>query len=473
MRHGPLFALTACAAIFWLRADAVIHGSGAGVLALMIGLVIVVVAVTTIGAFRLLPEWRWVLASPLTLAAITWLTLFALRPLELHLYPAETIQPLLQLGYDTGDISRTVAIGGLGCAAWSAGFLIALAALGLRKRTAPPLDRFELRPRAPWVLIVVGAALSGALLMRQGGISALIHSPGSLHTNNQGSGFYGQLGIWILEGVALFSFAAILQGGGDARRPKRVLAVSGVLAVIFTLALGSRGLIVFGLLAACVIYLRMRKPAPRTIVIAVASLALLGGLLEFSAVVRTNSQSDGLATGVQRSLKFPIAAYQTADLSTFDDLVAMQELIPSSISWMEGTSLLDIPAALAPRALWPGKPQPVDTRVSEYLVPGASSGSPITMQGEFFWNFGTPAVAIGSLIVGLLMGWSMTLLFRSGRLSLLLYAVLVASVYALITRALGTMTANTVIALIGVALVALTITPNFRRLTIPRLLGRS
>ena len=62
---------------------------------------------------------------------------------------------------------------------------------------------------------------------------------------------------------------------------------------------------------------------------------------------------------------------------------------------------------------------------------------------------GLPGVAIGSLLLGLLMGWSMTLLFRREPLRLILYAVLYASVFALLTRALGTMTANTFIALVG------------------------
>jgi oligosaccharide repeat unit polymerase len=461
MTRVHLVALAACAGAFWLRADQVLSGSSGWLLALMIGLVVLVVAIATHGILRQVPDWRWALASPFSMAAITWLTLFALRPAELNASPAQTIYPLLGLGYDTADLSRAVAIGGVGCATWAIGFLVALAAIGLRGRRQAPLQEFSLRPYAPWVLIGIGFALSAALLMRSGGISALIHSPGDLHFNNSQSGFYGQLGAWILEGVALFSFAAILQRQGDNRAAKWILLVSGGLAVSMNLALGSRGLVVFGVLAASVVYLRMRSPSLKRVVMAIACLAVLAALLEFSAVVRTNSQDGGFLEGAERSLSQSPASFQTADLSTFDDLVAMQQLIPSSISRMEGTSLLQIPAALAPRALWPGKPEPVDSRVTAYLYPpGAAAGSPITMQGELFWNFGVPAVAIGSFVIGLLMGWAMLLWVRRECLSILLYAVFVASVYALLTRALGTMVANTVIALVGVGLVALTITPD-------------
>jgi oligosaccharide repeat unit polymerase len=166
-----------------------------------------------------------------------------------------------------------------------------------------------------------------------------------------------------------------------------------------------------------------------------------------------------------------VTFFQTADLSAFDDFVVMQQLIPSSISWLHGESLIQIPAALAPRALWPGKPQPLDNEVTAYLYPGATAGTPITLQGELYWNFGLPGVALGALLMGALMGWSMLLLFRREPLSLVLYAVLYASVFALLTRAIGTMTANTVIALVGVGIAAIAIGPQ--QLRLPATLSRS
>jgi oligosaccharide repeat unit polymerase len=292
--------------------------------------------------------------------------------------------------------------------------------------------------------------------MRQGGPAALIHSAGSLHTN-QGSGFYGQLGIWMLIGTALYALATILRGEGPNREARRVLFVSAPLAAACTLALGSRGFIAFGLLAAAVIYLRLRAPQARSVAITIAVALVLAAGLEFTAIVRTNAASTDLGTAVERTVETPVPAFQTADLSVFDDFVAMQGVVPSSISRLDGNSLLQIPAALAPRALWPGKPQPLDNLVTEYLYPGATAGTPITMQGETYWNFGLPGVAIGSLLVGLLMGWSMALLFRREPLSLILYAVLYASVFALLTRALGTMTANTFIALVGAGIAVLAI----------------
>ena len=421
----------------------------------MIALLVLSVAIVAVAAGRLLSGWRWLLASPVAVAAATWLPLFALRPIELYFYPGEAITPMIQLGYDTGDLSRTVAIAGVGCATWSIGFLAVLASLRSSGAKIPSIEPLHLKRRAPWVVIGLGAMLAGALFMRQGGPSALIHSAGTLHTN-QGSGFYGQLGIWMLVGTALYAFAAVLQRQNSGRA-KRVLLVSAPLAVALTLALGSRGFIAFGLLAAAVIYLRMRAPSARAVAATIAVAILLAGALEFAAIVRTNAATTDLKTAVTRTFQTPVPAFQTADLSVFDDFVAMQAVVPSSISRLDGSSLLQIPAALAPRALWPGKPEPLDNMVTEYLYPGQVAGSPITMQGELFWNFGLAGVAIGSLLIGAAMAWSMALLFRRDVLSLMVYAVLYVSVFALLTRALGTMTANTFIALVGVGIATVSI----------------
>jgi len=423
-------------------------------LAAMICLLLLTVAIVAVATGRLISGWRWLLASPVAVAAATWLPLFALRPIELYFYPGEAITPMIQLGYDTGDLSRTVAIAGVGCATWSIGFLAVLASLRSRGATVPSIEPLDLKRRAPWVVIGLGAMLAGALFMRQGGPSALIHSAGTLHTN-QGSGFYGQLGIWMLMGTALYAFTAVLQGQG--RGAKLVLLVSAPLAVALTLALGSRGFVAFGVLAAAVIYLRMRSPSARAVAATIAVAILLAAALEFVAIVRTNAAATDLKTAVTRTFQTPLPAFQTADLSVFDDFVAMQTVVPSSISRLDGSSLLQIPAALAPRALWPAKPEPLDNMVTAYLYPGQVAGSPITMQGELFWNFGLAGVAIGSLLIGALMGWSMALLFRREVFSLMVYAVLYVSVFALLTRALGTMTANTFIALVGVGIATVSI----------------
>ncbi len=449
VRFATILTITVCAGVAWLAADGVLPQNSPATFSTMLALITGVIVVTALESARLLGSWRWVVVSPLAVAALVWLTTFVLRPAELYVSPRDTIWPVLYLGFSLSDLTRTTAIVALGCATWSLGYLFGLTLARSRKPARLPSLIFPVSTMSSAFAIGLGLFLASALFVRQGGPSAFINSPGSLHLS-KGSAFYGQFGIWILQGTALYALAGTLQGGG--RTARRVLLISAPLALLSPLALASRGLAVLGLLGALLIYLRFRAPTRRAVAITASLAVVLAIALEFSAVVRTNANGTDAWTATQRAIHTPPAALQAADLSVFDDLLAMQGLIPHSIGWLGGKSLAEIPAALAPRDLWPGKPQPVDVQVASYLYPGTSVGTPIAMQGEFFWNFGLIGVAIGGLLLGALLGASMYLFFVGGRLALLLYAVVFPSTFALITRALGTMTANTVIALAGVAL---------------------
>jgi len=442
-----------CAALAWLCADGVVPQNTAG-LVLMLCAIVAVIAVSGVESAGLLGSWRWVVISPLAVAALTWLTTFVLRPLELYFDPVDTIGALLGLGFHLSDLARAAAIAALGCATWSLGYLVGLAAArhGRRRPQSQSRLAFPMSGAAASVTIGLGVLLAGALFVRQGGPSAIIHAPGSLHSS-QGSSAYGQLGIWLLQGTALYALAALLQNG--SRTARRVFLVSAPLGFLSPVAIASRGLAVFLLLGAVVIYLRFRTPRWRTVAVATAAAVVLGVGLEFSAVARTYAQSTSAIGAIRLAAHTPVGTLQTADLSTFDDLLAMQQLVPDSIGWLDGRSLAQIPAALVPRAAWSGKPQSFDVQVTNYLSPGATAGSPIAMQGEFYWNFGLVGVALGALILGALFGASIKLLLSGGQLALLLYALVFPSTFALLTRALGTMTANTFIAVVGIIVVYL------------------
>lgn len=451
VRLGTVITIAVCTSVAWLCADGVLPQDSSAVFITMLALISGVMVVTALESAHLLGSWRWVVVSPLAVATLVWATTFVLRPAELYVSPQDTIAPLYYLGFTLSDLTRATAIAALGCSTWSLGYLGGLALVRSRKATSLPSLSFPVSGISSAFAIGLGVFLAGALFIRQGGPSAVIHAPGSLHLN-KGSAFYGQFGIWVLEGTALYALAGTLQGGGKAAR--RVLVVSAPLALLSPLALASRGLAVLGLLGALLIYLRFRTPTRRTVAMMATLAVVLAIGLEFSAVVRTYGQRTDLWSATVRAVHTPPAALQVADLSVFDDLLAMQGLIPDSIGWLGGRSLAQIPAALVPRSLWPRKPQPLDIQVTHFLYPNPANtaGVPIAMQGEFFWNFGLVGVTIGGLLLGALLGASMYLFFVESRLALLLYAVVFPSTFALITRALGTMTANTVIALAGVAL---------------------
>ena len=98
VRRAPYPILLLSAVAFWLRAEDVVGGSSAALLAAMLCLIALVITTALAGAHRMMPGWKWLITLPLAVAALTWFALFLLRPIELFFYPSETITPLIQLG---------------------------------------------------------------------------------------------------------------------------------------------------------------------------------------------------------------------------------------------------------------------------------------------------------------------------------------------------------------------------------------
>lgn len=408
-------------------------------------------ALVTLGARRAVGGSLTALArSPVSVICVVWALLFVLRPLDLYFDPSNTTVPLFELGFSRAALTWAVAIGALGCSAWGLGYLRLLRAPVARaepERSAAPL---HLAPAAG--LLAFGTLLWGALFVRQGGPAALLHHAASIHANQQAS-FYGIAGVWIVQATGLFALDRFLRGAG--RRALAVLLVAAALSAAAAVALEIRGLAVIAALAAVAIYLRARPPSRRMALtggaIAIAAVAVLG----FGERVRSYTQSTSTSHALTLALHTPPSSYAVADMTPFDNLVTIGELVPRSIPRLNGSSIEAIPAAFVPRAVWPAKPQPVDQQVTSYLYPGSSAGSPISMQGELWWNYGWPGVLLGAALLGALMGvFTRRGLFARTESGRLLYAVFFASAFAPMLSAMATMAANTAIALASAAVVA-------------------
>ena len=465
-QHALVFVvvvlLAGCTALSAVLANGTVALPGAWSFGASIGSLAIAVAVTALAAYRRSgSSLRLVAISPLAIAAVTWAVLFVLRPLELYFYPDHAALPLGLLGFSLVDLTRPVALAGAGCATWCAGYLISLG------RVVPRGYRLKKRIPVSSIGAVVGLTLGTCLwlllFLRQGGFGALLRSPISLRFG-QGSSFYGFLGLWVVQGTALFALARLVTGGRRETRALPLLVwIGAALSVFAAVALELRGLLVFAFISAaaiviCVCRLRRRHLA---LGIAVVLLVVLG--LGFAQQVRVYTSTMPTTDAIHAATRTPLWADFVSDLATYDHFAAMRELVPGSIASLHGKTLVDVPKALVPRALWHGKPQAVDARVASYLYPGASAEVPISMQGELYWNGGLSAVVVGGFVLGLAFGVlaRFGLRARPGSPAFVLYVVALPFTHAFLTRGLAPTTESIVFAGVGVTLAVGCMSPRW------------
>jgi hypothetical protein len=469
-----LALLAGCAALSALLANGTVALPGAWSFGASIASLVVTVAVTALAAYRRSgSSWRLVAISPLAVAAVTWAVLFVLRPLELYFFPDHAALPLGLLGFRLVDLTRPVALAGAGCATWCAAYLISLGRVGPRGYRLK--KRSSVSSTGGVVGLALGTCLFLLLFLRQGGFGALLRSPISLRLG-QGSSFYGFLGLWLVQGTALFALARLLTGGrNETGALRRLVWIGAALSVFAAVALELRGLVVFAFISAaamviCVCRLRRRQ---LILGIAVAGLVVLG--LGFAQQVRAYTSTMTTKDAIGAATRTPLWADFVSDLATYDHFAAMRELVPGSVASLHGKTLLDVPKALVPRALWPGKPQAVDARVASYLYPGASADVPISMQGELYWNGGLIAVLVGGLVLGLAFGLlaRFGLRARPGSPGFVVYIVALPFTHAFLTRGFAPTTESIVFAVVGVTLAIGCMSPQWLfDIRVPRFLRR-
>jgi hypothetical protein len=409
----------------------------------------------TLAEARRRTSWLAVAVSPLSLAALTWVSLFVLRPIELHLNPHHATTGLAQFGFQLSDLTQTAALGAIGCVCCAGAYLLGL---GFPERFGGEEPKLSIAFRRGMMLLVVGTALWLVLFLRAGGFHAFLSSPVSIRAHERSS-FYAFIGVWLVQGTALVAFLAFL-----ARRTRAAgaLLAAGIgLSALAAVGLQVRSLFAYAVLAGVGLYFSLRRLRGRRLVSVVAAGVVGILLLAFAQQVRGNTHFVSTREAIRRTAKTPFLSLFDNDLSTFDNFVAINKLVPGTVHYLDGRTLVEIPLSLIPRGLWHGKPLGVDTEATAYLYPGAPAGSPLSMQGELYWNGGILPIVLGSAVVGFLLGLFARFYIRStpGSRPALVYFALWPFTYALLTRSLAVMTENIVFALVGVVVVLLVVAP--------------
>lgn len=430
----------------------VLHPSGSG--APWLAAATAFVGASWVAMLELRRSTRRAGVTPLFIVALVIAAEYGLRACTLAAQPGSATTGLLLLGFQPAHLAFVSAFGTAAAVALAAGFRLT----SQRVTGAPQLLNHGLRPREKMgrrlaALLAFGTMLWIALFLRAGGPVAFVHDPASLHLNQFG-GLYGLVGLLMCLGTALVLLWFRLHT--PELRPRWITSVAVTLAILGSIVLASRGPLMATVVAAFGLVLQARRPRLRTVLVtcAVAFVALTGVLV--AREVREYAQAQSISAAFDSTMHTPPLRFATSDLNEYDHFVGLYELVPSALPWLNGQSFANVPAVFVPRVLWPAKPLPVDFRLSQVLYgQGAAAGTPMTLAGEAYWNFGTAGGIAAMLALGAVFG----LVWRAiGRLPVaprqLLSALCFGYAYLLLTRPLGPMVLTTVAAAIGLCLAA-------------------
>ncbi|MEA2429459.1 MAG: hypothetical protein QOF37_3087 [Thermoleophilaceae bacterium] len=415
------------------------------------GSVLLVVGAAWWAAQRIGARALWL--SPAGLALVLTTTHFTLRPAAIAADPSTVVTGLIPLGFTWSDVAEATSLGALGFAALVFGYAWRAERhrdVGPRLAALPETRRVVVGAA---VTLAVGSALWGVLFLRLGGVHVLLTDPGALHLNQFG-GAYGTFGMVLCLGAALAMLWAWLH------QPSRALgwALAGAAAVccLASLALASRGPLFVTGLAGALLIARYRRPRPRTLLAVAAAGVVLFGANAIAREVRQYAHGRPMGEAIASALATDPLVTLSGDLIEFDHSVALVALVPDRLPYLNGESLLDIPRAFVPRALFAHKPLPIDFRLSRAIYgPGAIAGTPPTLPGELYWNFGLVGALLAMAVIGVALGAAARRLTRAGPFAAVVWCLVVSYCYLLFTRPLAFMLMLLAMALAGLSVAAI------------------
>ncbi len=215
-----------------------------------------------------------------------------------------------------------------------------------------------------------------------------------------GAGVVGQVWVWVLGSLEWILIITALAAVAHGRMSRRALIVVAVAAIILFLLAGRSFFVIPGLAILVAIAASRGVHLGRVVVIGLVGLLLLGAAGAFRQAHSAGGRgmiptSGGIGNATLSTISRSASIGPAVFASALDE-------IPTAVPYQDGIFLMrDFRAVLPLHPL--GRPQRSDTWVTSTLRGrnvALVGGSPPTLAGGFYIDFGFPGIAIGCLCLG-------------------------------------------------------------------------
>jgi oligosaccharide repeat unit polymerase len=251
----------------------------------------------------------------------------------------------------------------------------------------------------PWiVLLVCGLIVAAVANLVTGSVPLLAESINTARLGGEG-GIFGRFWAWIIGGLEWCVLVAMIRTLYVRRLEVYTLGVGVLSLSILVLLAGRSFLVVVGLAMMISVALVSRLSMAKLIGGAAAAILLLGlaGLYRYQHSSITPVPYGGAVSVVEQSAGIGPEVFGT-----------VLHRVPAEVPYQDGSFLLRDFRALLP--LHPlGTPEAGDlwvTKVLRQRDPVSIGGTPPTLAGGLYIDFGVPGIAIGSAILAVVLGFA-------------------------------------------------------------------
>jgi hypothetical protein len=417
---GPVLTVLALAAAvalgIWSSAE---NPGSSTLLVLAIGIVIALPIV-----FRLV-QGQFDPFEPTVVFALVYGTIFVAKPAEMiassdysfFFAPSTDVEPAFD---------RMLILALFGAVCFVAGYAMPFGKRLTESAPSPPRELDRRTATVAALAVVALGLLAFLLFLEQGGglslAQALAGRSATLQAHATGSSAYLANGTLLLVGPPVLLFALYLQ---RRTRPMLLLVLCSSAAVVLVRGSSGSRLALLPVLGGMFVYWyvsRGRRPGLVTSVVVIGVALIVSASIYYGRGGASEAQTNPTAgadykAGFEKAISSPGAVLdpilKSADGSMAPGLAAAMIMIPQDMDYGYGRyTLTDLATRWIPRGLWPGKPDPPQTQVTQHVAPPPNQQTPywitysILLDGYLdFGMFGALLLTMYGAILRVLYEW--------------------------------------------------------------------